>query len=330
MARREPPPRLRKVIGVDLGGTKLLGGVVDEHLEVHARTLREVRGMKQKQVVDTAVEAVQELKDSVPDVDAVGFGIPCLIDQSTGVAVIAVNLDIENLRFRDVMQERLGLRVFMDNDGNVTTLVEARFGAGNGASDVVGLTIGTGIGGGLVLNGRVYRGHWGAGAELGHMVVDEDGPRCQGNCPNRGCLEAVASGTALGREGMIAAEEEPESELGQALAGDQPITGALVTTLALGGDEVSRMVIGHVGRQLGVGLSSISNIFNPEVIVIGGGAMAAGDLLLEPAREELRARGLPPNRDQVRVVPAKFGPESGMLGAAVMALDELHLAAEAA
>jgi glucokinase len=228
------------------------------------------------------------------------------------------------------MHERLRLPVFIDNDGNVTTLVETRFGAAKGASDVVGLTIGTGIGGGLVLNDRLYRGHWGAGAELGHMVVDEDGPRCQGNCPNRGCLEAVASGTALGREGMMAAEEEPDSELGKALEGDQKITGALVTTLALGGDEVSRMVIGHVGRQLGVGLSSISNIFNPEVIVIGGGVMAAGDLLLEPAREELRARGLPPNRDQVEVVPAKFGPEAGMLGAAVMALDELELAAQAA
>jgi glucokinase len=161
------------------------------------------------------------------------------------------------------------------------------------------------------------------------MVVDEDGPRCQGNCPNRGCLEAVASGTAIGREGLIAAEDEPESELGRALTGDQKITGALVTTLALGGDEVSRMVLGHVGRMLGVGLSNLSNIFNPEVIVIGGGAMAAGDLLLEPAREELRARGLPPNRDLVRVVPAKFGPEAGMLGAAVMALDELELTAAA-
>jgi glucokinase len=159
------------------------------------------------------------------------------------------------------------------------------------------------------------------------MVVDEDGPRCQGNCPNRGCLEAVASGTAIGREGRMAAEEEPDSEVGKALAADQEITGALVTTLALGGDEVSRMVLGHIGRQLGVGLSSISNIFNPEMIVVGGGAMHAGDLLLEPAREELRARGLPPNRDQVQVVPAKFGPEAGMLGAAVMALDELELAA---
>jgi glucokinase len=317
------------VIGVDLGGSKLLGGVVDEHLEVHARVLREVHGLNQAKIVETAVEAVNELRESVPDIEAVGFGIPCLIDQSTGVAVIAVNLDIENFRFRDAMEEALGLPVFMDNDGNVATLVEQRFGAAKGASDVVGLTIGTGIGGGLVLNGRLYRGHWGAGAELGHMVVDEDGPRCQGNCPNRGCLEAVASGTAIGREGRVAAEDEPDSELGEALAADQEITGALVTTLALGGDEVSRMVLGHIGRLLGVGLANLSNIFNPEVIVVGGGAMHAGDLLLEPAREELRARGLPPNRDQLQVVPAKFGPEAGMLGAAVMALDELEVAAAA-
>jgi glucokinase len=315
-------------VGVDLGGTKLLGGVVDEHLEVHARVRREVHGLKQAAIVDTAVEAVEELIASVPDIDAVGFGIPCLIDQSTGVAVIAVNLDIENFRFRDAMEERLRRPIFIDNDGNVTTLVEQRFGAAKGASDVVGLTIGTGIGGGLVLNGRPYRGHWGAGAELGHMVVDEDGPRCQGNCPNRGCLEAVASGTAIGREGRMAAEEEPDSELGKALSDGQEITGTLVTTLGLGGDEVSRMVLGHIGRLIGVGLSSISNIFNPEVIVIGGGAMAAGDLLLEPAREELRARGLPPNRDQAQVVPAMFGPEAGMLGAAVMALDELELELE--
>jgi glucokinase len=330
MAGRKPPPRLRRVGGVDLGGTKLLGGVVDEHLEVHARVHREVHGMKQAEIVETAVEAVEELRSAVPDIEAVGFGIPCLIDQTTGIAVIAVNLDIQHYPFRDEMEKRLGLPVFLDNDGNVTTLVETRFGAAKGAEDVVGLTIGTGIGGGLVLSGRLYRGHWGAGAELGHMVVDEDGPRCQGNCPNQGCLEAVASGTAIGREGLMAAEEEPDSELGKALIADQPITGTLVTTLALGGDEVSRMVLGQIGRLLGVGLSSISNIFNPEVIVIGGGAMAAGDLLLEPAREELRARGLPPNRDQVEVVPAKFGPEAGMLGAAVMALDELHLAAEAA
>jgi glucokinase len=314
---------MRKVIGVDLGGTKLLGGVVDEHLEVHARLLRTVHGMKQEEVIDAVVSAVEELRESVPDVDAVGFGIPSLIDQTTGIAVIAVNLDLHDVPFRDVMQERLRLPVFIDNDGNVTTLVEARFGAAQGASDVVGLTIGTGIGGGLVLNDRLYRGHWGAGAELGHMVVDEDGPRCQGNCPNRGCLEAVASGTALGREGLVAAEEEPDSDLGRALAGDQQITGALVTTLALGGDEVSRIVLGHVGRLLGVGLSSISNIFNPEVIVIGGGAVRGGDMLLDPARAVVAERALEPARDVVRIVPAHYGDEAGMMGAALLAFDHL-------
>jgi glucokinase len=315
-------------VGVDLGGTKLLGGVVDEHLEVHARVHRTVHGMTQQEVLDTAVEAVQELIDSVEGVEAVGFGIPCLIDQSSGLAVTAVNLDIVNVPFRELMGEKLSLPVFLDNDANVTTLAEARFGAARGASDVVGLTIGTGIGGGLVLNGQVYRGRWGGGAELGHMVVDEDGPRCQGNCPNRGCLEAVASGTAIGHEAQLAAEEEPDSELARAAEEGEKITGALVTTLALGGDEVSRMVLGHIGRLLGVGMSSIVNIFNPEYIVVGGGAMAAGDLLLEPARAELLARGLPPNRDQVKVVAAKFGPEAGMLGAAVMAFDELELAVD--
>jgi glucokinase len=221
------------------------------------------------------------------------------------------------------MSERLGLPVFIDNDANVATLVETRFGAARGAHNVVGLTIGTGIGGGLVLNSALYRGHTGSGAELGHMVIDENGPRCQGNCPSNGCLEAMASGIAIGREGRMAADEEPDSELGQAAASGQEITGELVTQLALGGDEVSRMVLGHIGRQLGIGLTNFVNIFNPEVIVVGGGAMAAGDLLLDPAREEMRARGLRPNRDQVKVVPARFGPEAGMLGAGVLALDEL-------
>jgi glucokinase len=217
--------------------------------------------------------------------------------------------------------------VFIDNDANVTTLAEVRFGAARGARDVVGLTIGTGIGGGLVLAGKLYRGHAGGGAELGHMVIDQDGPRCQGNCPNNGCLEAFASGSALGREGIEAAQQEPDSELGRAAAAGEVITGELVTQLALGGDELSRMVVGQVGRRLGVGLANFVNIFNPEVIVIGGGAMAAGELLLEPARAEMNARALRPNRDQVKVVAARFGNDAGMLGAGVLALDELGVLA---
>jgi glucokinase len=312
-----------KAIGVDLGGTKLLGGVVDDQLEVYDRIHRVVAGLSASALLDAIVECTSQLIDRNPEVQAVGFGIPSLIDQRTGYAVMSVNLPLLDVPFRDVMSERLGLPVFIDNDGNVTTLVEAHFGAARGARDVIGLTVGTGIGGGLLLGGKLYRGATGSGAELGHMVIDKDGPRCQGNCPNNGCLEAVASGTAIGREGMEAAEQDPDSELGRAAAAGEVITGELVTQLALGGDEVSRMVIGQIGRLLGVGLANFVNMFNPEVIVVGGGAMAAGELLLEPARAEMKARALRPSRDQVRIVGARFGNEAGMLGAGVLALEEL-------
>ena len=313
----------RKAIGLDLGGTKLLAGVVDEQLEVHDRVHRLVEGLGEQALVEMIVEAASELLEHHPDTQAIGFGIPCLIDQQNGNAVMCVNLPLGSIPFRDVMSERLGLPVFIDNDANVATLVEQRFGAARGAQHVIGLTIGTGIGGGLILDGRLYHGYSGGAAELGHMVIDENGPRCQGNCPNHGCLESLASGNAIGREGKVAAEEDTDSDLARAAVAGQEITGELVTQLALGGDEVSRMVLGHIGRQLGIGFASFANIFNPEVIVVGGGAMAAGDLLLDPAREEMRARALRPNREQVRIVPARFGNDAGMLGAAVLALDEL-------
>jgi len=260
MAGREPRKKLHKVIGVDLGGTKLLGGVVDEHLEVHSRVHRSVMGLPQAEVIDTTVDAVSELLGQVPDVEAVGFGIPCLIDQRTGVAVMAVNLEIQDFPFRDEMTKRLGLPVFIDNDANVTTLVEQRFGAAKGATEVVGLTIGTGIGGGLVLGGHVYRGFTGGGAELGHMVVDEDGPPCQGHCPNRGCLEAVASGTAIGKEGAIAAGEEPEHVANAPAGGDLAIRIAqqrerqAVVLAELG---VRRSVVARDPDHLGAGCHEI-------------------------------------------------------------------------
>ena len=313
----------RKVIGIDLGGTKLLAGAIDEHLGVRRSAYRIIHNLDQPTLLDSIVDAIDEIREEEPDVQAVGFGIPCLIDQRTGIAVVAVNLPIHDLPFRDLMEERLGLPVFIDNDANVATLVEQRFGAAKGANDVIGLTIGTGIGGGIVLGGRIYRGFVGAAGELGHMVVDEDGPRCQGQCPNRGCLEAVASGVAIAREAALAAQGEPDSALGAAAADGLEITGQFVTELALEGNELARMVLGQIGRKLGVGLSNITNIFNPEVIVLGGGAMAAGDLLLQPARDEMMRRALPPSRDLVKVVRANFRDEAGMLGAAVLAFDEL-------
>jgi glucokinase len=256
-----------------------------------------------------------------PGALAIGLGIPCTIDRKRGLAISAVNLPIVNMPIRDLMTERLGLPVEIDNDGNVAALAEHRWGAARGAKNAVLLTIGTGIGGGLIVNGEVYRGSTGAGAELGHVVIDENGPRCQGNCPNHGCVEALASGTALGRAGRLAAETHPTSALGQALARGEVIDGRLVTEAGLAGDGIAVEVIGGIGRHLGVALASFANIFEPDMIVIGGGVAAAGELLLEPARREVRARALKP-MNETRVEPAALGPDAGMIGAAAMALEE--------
>jgi glucokinase len=314
----------RRTIGVDIGGTKLLAGVVGSGLEVHHRTQRTVAGLDQSSLLDVIVDAVEELRGaSAPEPLAVGFGIPSLIDQRTGRALMAVNLPLGDIAFADVMTERLGLPVFADNDANVTALSEHRAGAAKGAQEAVVLTVGTGIGGGLVLRGELYRGATGVGAELGHTVIDLNGPRCQGNCPNHGCVEALASGTALAREATRLAHERPDSSLGQALTAGRELAGPLVTELAHDGDEAATEVLALIGARLGVAVSSLVNIFNPEVVVIGGGVIAAGDLLLGPVRAEVAARALPPARDEVRIVGAAFGVEAGMIGAAVLAFDGL-------
>jgi glucokinase len=314
----------RRVIGVDMGGSKLLAGAVDAELSVHGRTQRPLIGLDQAALLDVAVEAVEEAQ-AISDTDAaaVGFGIPCTIDQRSGRAVMAANLPLADIMFGDVMAERLGLPVFVDNDANVAVLAEHRRGAAAGFSDVVMLTIGTGIGGGLVLGGSLYRGALGAGAELGHTVIDVNGPRCQGNCPGRGCIEVMASGTALAREAVRIAGERPGSALAAALADGQALVGPLVTELAYDGDAAALEVLELIGTRLGAACTSFVNTFNPEVIVIGGGVMAAGDLLLEPARRVVAERALRPARDLVRIVTAGFGVEAGMVGAAALALDGL-------
>jgi glucokinase len=315
----------RRTIGVDMGGTKLLAGAVDKGLSVHHRVQRSVSGLDQSSLLDTAVDAVEEARAAAQgEIDAVGFGIPSLIDQRTGRAVLAVNLPLLDIPFADIMAERLGLPVFVDNDANLAALAEHRAGAAQGCDEAVVLTIGTGIGGGLILRGELYHGAVGTAAELGHMVIDMDGPPCQGNCPNRGCLESLASGTALAREALRLARERPDSGLAQALAAGRELAGPLVTELAYDGDATAIDAIEVIGTRLGVGLASLVNIFNPDVIVIGGGVIAAGDLLLRPAREEMKRRALPPSRDEVKVVAAHFGIEAGMIGAAALAFDGLR------
>jgi glucokinase len=299
----------RGVIGVDLGGTKLLAGAVDADLAIHHRTNRPVYGLDQDGLVQMVADAVQEIRTAVGDgIQAVGFGIPCTFDARTGKAVQAANAPLHEIAFHEVMAERLGLPVAVDNDANCAVL-----------------TLGTGIGGGLLLGGEVYRGWLGGGAEMGHMVVEMDGPPCQSNCPNYGCLETVCSGTALVRLASVAVARRPDTPLGHALEEGRELTGPLITELAQEGDPVARDCIAEIGRRLGIGLVSLVNIFNPQAMVIGGGVSAAGDLLLDPARAMVRERALLPGRDVVRIEVAKFGPEAGLVGAALMAREQRGL-----
>jgi glucokinase len=308
-------------IGVDLGGTKMLVGVLDG-TDVLWESREASTGQGEDELVELLVREVGEAREARPEVTAVGLGIPATIDHDRGVAVSAVNLPLADLPIRDLVSERVGLPVFVDNDANVAALAEYLFGAAKDKPNTVMITVGTGIGGGLILGGEVYRGATGAGAELGHMVIQADGPPCQGNCPNHGCVESLASGTALGREGLAAAESSPDSALGRLLAAGEAVDGTAVTKAAIGGDETAVGVFELIGSRLGVACSSFANIFQPDAIVVGGGVIAAGDLLLEPARRELRARALNP-MNATPILEATLGNDAGMIGAAAMARIEL-------
>jgi glucokinase len=310
-----------ETIGVDLGGTKMLVGVLSGTEPLHES--REVsRGQSEEELVDLLVREIEEARQARPEVAAVGLGIPATIDHDSGVAVSAVNLPIRDLPIRNLVSERTGLPVFVDNDANVAALAEHLFGAAQGMPNVVMLTVGTGIGGGLVLGGQIYRGATGAGAELGHTVIQADGPPCQGNCPNHGCVEALASGTALGREGRAAAESAPDSALGRVLADGEEVDGRAVTEAAVAGDATAIGVFELIGSRLGVACASFANIFQPDAIVVGGGVIAAGDLLLEPARREVRERALNP-MNETPILAATLGNDAGMIGAAALARTEL-------
>jgi glucokinase len=317
------------VIGVDLGGTKLVAGAVDRDLAVHHRASRRSRAATTEELLDKLIAAVREVSDaSESEVLGVGIGVPSLLDLRRGVPGYTVHLPLAGVRLRDVLSERLGLQVFVENDATLAMLAEHRYGAARDESDAVMLTVGTGIGGGIVSGGRIVHGAVGSAGEPGHMVVDVDGPPCA--CGSVGCLEALASGTALGREGARVARAAHDSALARALESGREITGALVTELAHDGDRAARDVVALIGMRLGVGIANLVNLLNPSVVVVGGGMVAAGDMLLEPVRTVVRERALPPSRDVVRIVPARFGEESGMLGAALLALDGLGSATAAA
>jgi glucokinase len=296
-----------RVIGVDVGGTKVLAGIVGRSGDVGRTTERRTPRDSQQELLATLDEAVEELRDD--DTAALGFGLPSTIDQRTGQAIFSVHIPLNDVDFRDRMSDRFGLPVAMDNDGNAATIAEWKVGAGRGARHMIMLTLGTGIGGGLILDGKPYRGAIGAGAELGHMVLQLDGPACGGGCDGFGHFEALASG-------------QTADEAAVALLGSGATAHDLVTR-AREGDPEAAAAMTEIGRRLGAGIGSLVNIFQPEVVVIGGGFAAAGDLLFGPAKEVVAREALAPGRDLVRIVPAELGPKAGLVGAGFIAFEKL-------
>jgi len=307
------------VIALDLGGTKLAAGVLDREGTVLRRAQHATDTSSEDALLAQIERSIDELLDE--DVVALGIGIPSLVDQRSGRASASVNVPLEDVDLRDRFAERFGLPVALENDANAAALAEHRFGAGRGTEHMVLLTLGTGIGGGLVLNGELYRGAVGAAAELGHMVIDVDGPRCQGLCPGYGHLESLASGTAARRVAEEVAASDPDGELARAHAAGEALTGVFAAGLAGAGHADALEVMERIGFHLGIGIANYVNIFNPELVVIGGGFAQAGDLVLEPARRVVAERALPLTRDVVRIVPAELGPEAGLIGSGLVGFE---------
>ncbi len=307
------------VVGVDLGGTSVKAGLVSADLELLAQDAAPT-DISDEEVLLTEIEQLVRRIAGASGAAAVGFGLPSQIDQRSGRVADSINVPITDVPFVAEMTARLDLPVKVDNDANVACLAEARIGAARGRDNVIMLTLGTGVGGGIVLGGQLYHGSTGYGGELGHMVIDENGPPCQGHCPNHGCLESLASAAGVRAAAAQIAAERPGGTLATAGAAQRSIETRFVIDGALDGDQDCIDALAIVGRHLGVGIANYVNIFNPDVVVVGGGIMAAGEIVLGVARDEAGRRALRPPWAEVEVVAAELGNDAGVLGAAALVL----------
>ena len=308
-------------IGVDVGGTRVSALLVDCEGggEILDRSAAGTPATDAALTVETIVSVARELSEGHGEVAAIGIGAAGLVDIDGGVRFAP------NIAWRDVplaarVAGALGIPTRADNDATAAAWGEFRFGAGRGSDDMLLVTVGTGIGGGIVAGGQLFRGAHGFGAEIGHIIVEPGGPRC--GCGNLGCWEAVAAGRAIDRLGRAAAVEHPRSILADLAGGDaERVTGAHVATAARRGDPIAVHIMEEVGRRLGEGIAGLVNVLDPDLVVIGGGAIEAADLLLGPARAAFRdAVMAPDHRPEVPIVPAALGNDAGAVGAADLAL----------
>ena len=307
-------------VGIDVGGSKVLAGVVDSHGRVLAKDRRETPGSSVQAVEDTIVDLVKSFARSF-NVAAVGIGAAGFVDASRATVLFSPHLAWRQEPLRDAVMSRIHLPVVVDNDANATALAECHFGAGIGHRLVLCITLGTGIGGALVIDGRVFRGANGIAGEFGHIQVVPDGHRCE--CGNRGCWEQYASGNALVRDAReLVMAGSPMAHTLRDLVHGEPsaLTGPLITSAARGGDPLARELLNEIGAWLGTGLAGMTAAFDPSCIIVGGGVSEAGDLLLESTRQAfartLTGRGL---RPEPPIVVAALGADAGFIGAADMA-----------
>lgn len=306
-------------IGIDLGGTKIEGALIDRAGAVLAQT-------RQLTAVEEGVDAVVGriagcigalMRDAQP-VSGIGIGAAGMTDSRRGVVLMASNLKWENVPLRDLVIERLGAtwaqRVWVDKDTNAAALGEMLYGAGQGAKHLLYVTVGTGVGGGMVLDGRLYHGATEGASDIGHLVLEPEGEVC--GCGKRGCLETLASGPAIAREAHAALERGESSAL--VALGHDGLSAVEVVEAARAGDALARSVLARAGRYLGIALAYYVDLNNPECIIIGGGVSAAGNLLVEPARQAVAERALANNAKAAQIVLAGLGSESGAVGAAAL------------
>jgi glucokinase len=312
------------VLGVDVGGTKVAVGAVEGAEVREAReSPTDVTGTEA--LLDGIEATVREVAERVGEPAGVGVGVPSQIEYATGTVESSVNIPLTGVPLREELGRRLGAPVFVDNDANCAALAESRLVEGGPADNLVMLTLGTGVGGGVVVGGMIFRGAHGMGAELGHFSINPDGPPCPGNCPNFGCLEAYCSGQALERDATELAQDKPGSRLHAALS-DGKVSGPECVTAAMEGDPDAQRVVERFARMLGIGIAGYVNVFEPDRFVIGGGLSRAAEVFLDTARQEAAARALPALWKRVTISLARGGADAGVIGAGLLAATELERA----
>ena len=307
------------VLGVDVGGTKIAVAAVDGVTATHAVEHPTIL-VSTDALLDGLEHAVRDVIRDAGEPEAIGVGVPSQIDYETGTVESSVNIPLMGVPLREELGRRFGLPVFVDNDANCAALAEAHI---VGARDLVMLTLGTGVGGGVVIDGLTFRGAHGLGAELGHMTINPDGPACPGNCPNHGCLEAYCSGQALERDATELASDRPDSGLAGRAGPDGRVSGRELVAAAEEGDPDALRLVENFARMLGVGIATCVNIFEPERLAIGGGVSRVSHLFLDRAAREAGSRALPALWKRVTIALAEGGADAGVIGAGVLAALEI-------